>query len=155
MKKKILSLIILAVTLLTLAAHPVVAGAAAVNSVAGRVATSSGSLNVCRSASTSSEIITSLYKGSYLTLMWQSGDWWYVEFDDGKYGYCHSDYIQTVGAITHRETVRTSIAVNLDPSVNNPFPVRQRPSGPQAAISTSAAAREPHIHGSEAFRAVR
>ncbi len=30
--------------------------------------------------------------------MWKSGDWWYVEFDDGKYGYCHSDYIQTVSA---------------------------------------------------------
>jgi uncharacterized protein YgiM (DUF1202 family) len=30
--------------------------------------------------------------------MWRSGDWWYVEFDDGKYGYCHSDYIDTVSA---------------------------------------------------------
>lgn len=106
MKKKILSLIILAVTLLTLAAHPVVAGAATVSSAAGRVATSSGSLNVRRSASTSSEIITSLYKGSYLTLMWQSGDWWYVEFDDGKYGYCHSDYIEKVGGTA--KTVRTA-----------------------------------------------
>jgi uncharacterized protein YgiM (DUF1202 family) len=106
MKKKITSLIILAAVLLSFAVNPLAASAATANSLAGRVATSSGSLNVRRSASTSSEIVSSLYKGSYLTLMWQSGDWWYVEFDDGKYGYCHSDYIQTVSATA--KTVKTA-----------------------------------------------
>lgn len=96
----------MAATLLTFAAIPVGASAASTNSKAGRVATSSGNLNVRRSASASSEIISSLYKGSYLTLMWQSGDWWYVEFDDGKYGYCHSDYIETVSATA--KTVKTA-----------------------------------------------
>ncbi len=106
MKKKITSLIILAAVLLSFAVNPLAASAATANSTARRVATSSGSLNVRRSASTSSEIVSSLYKGSYLTLMWQSGDWWYVEFDDGKYGYCHSDYIQTVSATA--KTVKTA-----------------------------------------------
>ena len=96
----------MAATLLTFAAIPVGASAATADSLAGRVATSSGNLNVRRSASASSEIISSLYKGSYLTLMWQSGDWWYVEFDDGKYGYCHSDYIETVSATA--KTVKTA-----------------------------------------------
>jgi uncharacterized protein YgiM (DUF1202 family) len=28
--------------------------------------------------------------------MWQSGSWWYVEYADEKFGYCHADYINTV-----------------------------------------------------------
>ena len=106
MKKKITSIILLAATVFAFAAHPHAASAATMSSQAGRVATSSGNLNVRRSASTSSEIVTSLYKGSYLTLMWQSGDWWYVEFDDGKFGYCHSDYVETVASAA--KTVRTA-----------------------------------------------
>ena len=98
MKKFIKVLIVSAVTVLMLLAVSVAAGAATMDSSAGRIATESGGLNVRRSANTSSEVISSLYKGSYVTLMWRSGDWWYVEFDDGKYGYCHSDYIDTVSA---------------------------------------------------------
>ncbi len=106
MKKRIITFILSAVTVVSLMAAPLGASAASTASQAGLVATSSGSLNVRRSASTSSDIISSLYKGSYLTLMWRSGDWWYVEFDDGKYGYCHSDYIQTVSA--NAKTVKTA-----------------------------------------------
>lgn len=98
MKKIIQIFIFSAAAFLMLFAVSVGASAATTDSRAGRVATESGGLNVRRSASTSSEIISSLYKGSYATLMWQSGDWWYVEYDDGKYGYCHSDYIDTVSA---------------------------------------------------------
>ena len=106
MKKVIKIFIISAATVMMLFAVSVGASAASADSRAGRVATESSSLNVRRSASTSSEVISSLYKGSYLTLMWQSGDWWYVEFDDGRYGYCHSDYIQTVSATA--KTVKTA-----------------------------------------------
>ncbi|MBQ1195412.1 MAG: SH3 domain-containing protein [Clostridia bacterium] len=98
MKKFIKVLIVSAATVLMLLAVSIAAGAATMDSSAGRIATESGGLNVRRSANTSSEVISSLYKGSYVTLMWRSGDWWYVEFDDGKYGYCHSDYIDTVSA---------------------------------------------------------
>ena len=98
MKKFIKVLIVSAASVLMLLAVSVAAGAATMDSSAGRIATESGGLNVRRSANTSSEVISSLYKGSYVTLMWRSGDWWYVEFDDGKYGYCHSDYIDTVSA---------------------------------------------------------
>ncbi|MBQ4141193.1 MAG: SH3 domain-containing protein [Clostridia bacterium] len=106
MKKRIISFILSAVTVVSLMAYPLGASAASVNSRAGRVSTASSALNVRRSASASSEVLSSLYRGSYLTLMWKSGDWWYVEFDDGKYGYCHSDYIQTVSATA--KTVKTA-----------------------------------------------
>ncbi len=96
--KKLLASILSAVMLASLITAPFGASAASTESAAGRIATESGGLNVRRSANTSSEIISSLYKGSYVTLMWRSGDWWYVEFEDGKYGYCHSDYIDTVSA---------------------------------------------------------
>ena len=98
MTKRITAFILSAVALLSLFAAPFGASAASETSKAGRVATASTALNVRRSASSSSEVISSLYKGNYVTLMWRSGDWWYVEFDDGKYGYCHSDYIDTVSA---------------------------------------------------------
>jgi len=106
MKKIVTFIMILAASFLMLMASSLDASAASAESTAGRVATSSGSLNVRRSATTSSDIISSLYKGSYMTLMWKSGDWWYVEYDDGKYGYCHSDYIQSVSATA--KTVTTA-----------------------------------------------
>ncbi|MBQ7108681.1 MAG: SH3 domain-containing protein [Clostridia bacterium] len=56
----------------------------------------SGVLNVRKSASTKSEIVSTLKKGSYVTLISKSGDWWKVEYKSGGYGYCHADYIKRV-----------------------------------------------------------
>jgi uncharacterized protein YgiM (DUF1202 family) len=70
--------------------------AATTSSKAGIVSVTSGKLNVRNSASTTSAVIGSLSKGSYVTLMSKSGNWWRVEYNDGKYGYCHADYIKTV-----------------------------------------------------------
>ncbi len=97
MKKKIL-LFISAAAAFILLAFPIGASAASETPQAGVVATASTRLNVRRSASSSSNVIDSLYKGSYVTLMYKSGDWWYVEFDDGEYGFCHSDYIRGVSS---------------------------------------------------------
>ena len=69
------------------------AQAATQSSLAGTIATSSGGLNVRSAASSSSSVLTSLPKGSYVTLMSKSGNWWYVEYADGRYGYSHADYI--------------------------------------------------------------
>lgn len=63
---------------------------------AGVVVTSSGRLNVRSAPSTGSSVIASLDKGSYVSLISQSGSWWQVEYAREKYGYCHADYIQTV-----------------------------------------------------------
>ena len=75
---------------------PATALAATPDSSAGVVSVSYGSLNVRKSASTSSTILTSLYKGSYVTLLSQSGSWWKVEYAKGQYGYCSAAYITQV-----------------------------------------------------------
>ncbi len=72
--------------------------AATVSSTAGIVSTTSTSLNVRSGSSTSSPVVTSLKKGSYVTLISKSGQWWYIEYGNGKYGYCHSDYIKSVSS---------------------------------------------------------
>lgn len=70
--------------------------AANASSAAGAVTVSSGRLNVRESATSASAVVSSLKKGSYITLMWKTGSWWYVEYGDDKYGYCYADYITPV-----------------------------------------------------------
>lgn len=72
---------------------PLEAQAATTSSNAGMVSVSSGKLNVRSSNSTSSAVVTSLAKNSYVTLISKTGSWWRVEYSDGRYGYCHADYI--------------------------------------------------------------
>ncbi len=61
---------------------------------AGKVTTASTSLNVRKSPSVSSAVITSLSKNSWVTLVKKSNSWWYVEYAEEKYGWCHGDYIK-------------------------------------------------------------
>ena len=42
-------------------------------------------------------ILTKAEKDSYLTLLSKNGDWWYVEYENDKYGYCHSTYVLEYG----------------------------------------------------------
>ncbi len=73
---------------------------------AGAVTVSYGSLYVRSGASTQHSILTSLPKGSYITLLSKSGSWWKVQYGDGQYGYCHADYITAI------EGRQSSVAVN-------------------------------------------
>lgn len=66
----------------------------------GKVNTESTKLNVRSSNSSSSRIIGSLSKDSYVSLVSKSGNWWKVEYKEGKYGYCHADYISKISADT-------------------------------------------------------
>lgn len=75
---------------------PRTARAASMDSQAGIVSVTSGNLNVRSGPSTGSARVASLGKGSYVTLISQSGSWWKVEYAKGVYGYCHADYIRTV-----------------------------------------------------------
>ena len=82
--------------MLTVAASVAVAAAFTVTvqaASAGVVDTDSSPLSVRSLASTSSAKLTTLSKGSLVTLISKSGSWWYVEYGDGRYGYCHQDYI--------------------------------------------------------------
>ncbi len=74
------------------------ASAAEYNSVAGIVATDSTSLNVRSSPSASAAVLTTLKKGSYVTLISKSGTWWKVEYGKNAYGYCSSSYINTLSS---------------------------------------------------------
>lgn len=86
-----LTTLILLLACLVLPAH-----AADSSSKAGQVSISSGRLNVRSSASSGSAVVSSLYKGDYVTLISQSGSWWKVEYAENKYGYCHADYIKVL-----------------------------------------------------------
>ena len=94
--KKILSFILPLVVVLGILTMPLNVQAATATSKAGVVSVTSGWLNVRRSASTSSDVVATLNKGSYITLISVSGDWWRVEYGKGQYGYCHKNYIDTV-----------------------------------------------------------
>lgn len=93
--RKFTSFILALILILGALSIPMSANAATTSSKAGVVSVTSGKLNVRSSASTSGTVVSSLGKGSYVTLMSKSGNWWRVEYADGKYGYCHADYIKT------------------------------------------------------------
>lgn len=76
----------------------VVGSSLTVNAVGdtGLVQTASGSLNVRSSPSYSASVITTLPRNSYVSLYGKSGNWWKVEYADGKYGYTDASYITEV-----------------------------------------------------------
>lgn len=115
--------------ILTLLALPRRAEAAA-SIKAGAVTTSGGTLNVRTQPSTGSPTAASLKKGSYITLHSRSGDWWKVEYDKGKTGYCHANYITVVQG--------TAVSVNIRSGSLN---VRSGP-GTQHGKTASLYARE-------------
>ena len=72
-----------------------------------------------KSASTGSTVLASLPKDSYITLISLSGNWYYVEYTDGKFGYCHSDYIKLDSAKTATaKTQSTSLNVRSGGGIN-------------------------------------
>lgn len=73
---------------------------------AGKVTTASTSLNVRKSASTSSAIITTLKRNSQVTLINKSGNFWYVRYSTSSYGYCSADYITVTSKVV--KTVKTT-----------------------------------------------
>lgn len=95
MKRRI-SMLMAGILLLGVFVGPVRAEAATLSSKAGAVTTAGGALNVRQKASTSSPVVGTLRKGSYITLLSKSGSWWQVEYGKGQYGYCHADYITIV-----------------------------------------------------------
>lgn len=94
--KKLLTMIAAVFLTSSLLAAPLAVKAAGAGSTAGLVVTSTDPLTVRSSASTSSAKLTSLPKGSTVTLLSKSGSWWSVEYAAGKYGYCYGSYLQQV-----------------------------------------------------------
>ncbi len=99
MKRKIHALTaLIAVLAVLIAANSFTLSAAAAtsSSKAGIVSTVSTPLNVRTAASYSGTKITELPKGSYITLISNSGGWWKVEYASEKYGYVSAVYITAV-----------------------------------------------------------
>ena len=96
-------ILLLAVTLFVL---PERVSAASGDPAAGVVSTTSGRLNVRAEPRSGAAVTASLNKGSYVTLLSRSGDWWYVRYAPTGYGYCHSGYITQVSSSA--ATVSTS-----------------------------------------------
>jgi murein DD-endopeptidase MepM/ murein hydrolase activator NlpD len=89
-------LLILLILSLSAALPAVRAGAADTASTAGIVSTAWGSLNVRSAPGTYGSIVTSLPKGTYVTLMDGAGAWRRVEYATDQYGYVSAPYIQSV-----------------------------------------------------------
>lgn len=93
------------------------AGAAS-NIKAGAVTTAGGSLNVRTQPSTGAPTAASVKKGSHITLHSRSGDWWRVEYDKGKFGYCHANYITVVQGTAVSVSIRSgSLNVRSGPGI--------------------------------------
>ena len=121
--KKLLSILLTLIITLSIFVIPIKSYGATLTSQAGIVSVSSGKLNVRKSASTGSVILTSLAKGSYITLISQSGNWYYVEYADDKYGYCHKDYIKLDSGKT--ATVKTqSTSLNVRSGAGTSYPIK-------------------------------
>ncbi len=73
---------------------------------AGRVNTTSSSLNVRSAPSSTATVKTALPKNAYITLISKSGNYWYVRYSENGYGYCHANYIYQVSGTV--KTVNTS-----------------------------------------------
>jgi len=100
---------------------PVQTEAATLTSKAGAVTTKAGALNVRASASATAAVVSSLRKGSYITLLSRSGVWWRVEYGNGQYGYCHADYITVVEG-TPVTVVTQSSSLNVRSGAGTSYP---------------------------------
>ncbi len=106
---------------------------------AGLVATQSTALNVRSKASSSSAVVSSLAKGSYVTLVRESGSWWYVEYDHGKYGYCHGDYIQVVSNSYAAFVNTASSSLNVRAGAGTSYEIQERlPKGTGVVVMSQA-----------------
>ena len=113
--KKILSLFLVTLLIFTLFAFPSTAAQQSIS--AGQVVTASGRLNVRSDASLSSAVKTSLAKGSFVTVIREEGNFYYVKYSESSYGYCHKNYISilsektaTVNTVWGRLNVREGAA---------------------------------------------
>lgn len=117
--RKLISLTLAFIIAVGILIIPINSYAATATSQAGIVSVSSGKLNVRKSASASSAVLTTLVKNSYITLISKSGNWYYVEYADGKYGYCHENYIKLDSGKTAKvNTQSTSLNVRSGAGLN-------------------------------------
>ena len=85
----------------------------------GRVDINNGTLNVRSSASTSSSIKAKIKDNSYLTIYSTNGNFYYVEYKDGYFGYVHKNYVDVVSSnIKKVNTTSGNLNVRYGPSTS-------------------------------------
>lgn len=93
--------------------------ASTVNAKAGITDTSGANLNVRSSNSVTSGIVAKIKDNTYLTIISSKGNWYYVEYNDSKYGYVHKDYVDIVSSNTKRvNTNGSNLNVRYGPSTS-------------------------------------
>ena len=108
MKKRLTALTAACLMALCLSA-PVSAASPA----AGTVATSSTGLNVRSAPSSTASVRTSLPKGTAVTLISRSGDWWQVQYGPDSYGYCSAAYIRELSGSSSAVVSTASGSLNV------------------------------------------
>ncbi len=96
---------------------------AAETPTAGIVQTQSGNLYV--RASPGGSILTSLSKGSYVTMLTLSNGWRKVQYEKDKYGYCSDAYLQPVSTAKNAAVKITSGWLNVRSGAGTSYPVVQ------------------------------
>jgi murein DD-endopeptidase MepM/ murein hydrolase activator NlpD len=100
--------VIAALLMTSLLAPSFIPAASATDATSAAGIVTAGNLNVRSSGSTAGSILTTLPSGTYVTLIWKSGDWYYVEYSNGSYGYVSAKYIQYVyGTYAAKTSVST------------------------------------------------
>ena len=84
-------------------------GVSAAGEMTGRVTTKTSPLTVRASASIEAQKLGSLARGSTVTLLSRTGDWWHVEYAAGKTGYCHAGYITVLENVGKRPAVSLAV----------------------------------------------
>lgn len=95
------------------------ASAAAAVYGAGKVKTSSTSLNVRSSASSSASVVSKLSNGAYVTLVSKSGSFWRVRYGASAYGYCSSSYITVASKAVRAINAKNGLKVHKSASLSS------------------------------------
>ena len=93
---------------------------------AGKVVTAGGNLNVRSSPSVSGSVITSVKNSAWVTLSEKSGNWYRVEYADGRYGWCSADYIKKYESSYEMKVAVTSGGLNVRSGAGMSYYVKDR-----------------------------
>ncbi len=117
--KKLFSVALATILLTCSCALPTRASAMGTITGAGRVNTASGSLNVRSSPSATATVKARLGRNTYVTLLGQNGSFWYVQYGQNSYGYCHKSYIaQVSSAVRYVKLTSGTLRVRKTPSLS-------------------------------------
>ena len=85
----------------------------------GIVDTNGTNLNVRSSASTSSSIKAKIKNDSYLTIYSTNGNFYYVEYKEGSFGYVHKNYVDIISTNVKKvSTTSGNLNVRYGPSTS-------------------------------------